>query len=153
MYSMQIEGILNSTTTSFSFVFLDDNVPAVVYASNTFFLSFQLNEDEKSRFPVWCDIVICCPAFAIIRSSLWLFGRTDIRFLLRFIFSFLLFELRKYKFWRHMLYIFVTVIHALMLTYMFCVFCSNRVDFFSCCKEEQSRFFDNMDLMNLYLVV
>lgn len=80
MYSMQIEGILNSTTTSFSFVFLDDNVPAVEYASNTFFLSFQLNEDEKSRFPVWCDIVICCPAFAIIRSSLWVFGRTDTRF-------------------------------------------------------------------------
>lgn len=31
--------------------------------------------------------------------------------ILRFIFSFLLFELRKYKFWRHILYIFATVIH------------------------------------------
>lgn len=64
--------------------------------------------------------------------------------ILRFIFSFLLFELRKYTFWRLVLYIFVTVIHALTVTYIFYVFCSNRVNLFSCCKEEQSRFFDNM---------
>lgn len=63
--------------------------------------------------------------------------------ILRFIFSFLLFELRKYTFWRLVLYIFVTVIHALMVTYIFYVFCSNRVDFFSFCKE-QSKFFENI---------
>lgn len=56
--------------------------------------------------------------------------------ILRFIFSFLLFELRKYTFWRLVLYIFVTVIHALMVTYIFYVFCSNRVDFFHYVKKK-----------------
>lgn len=59
---------------------------------------------------------------------------------LRFILSFLLLELRKYKFWRLMLYIFVTVINALILTYIFCVFCSNRVDFFHVVKKNKADF-------------
>lgn len=69
MYSMQFEGILNSTTRILSR--LDDNV-------NSSRDIFQLNGDEKSRFPVRCDISIHCPAFASIPSSLWVFGRTDI---------------------------------------------------------------------------
>lgn len=77
---MQFEGILHSTTSFLSC--FDDNVKfqPLYYSSNTFFLSFQLNGDEKCRFPVRCDISIHCPAFSIITSSLWVFGRTDIRF-------------------------------------------------------------------------
>lgn len=60
--------------------------------------------------------------------------------ILRLIFSFLLFEFRKYTFWRLVLYIFVTVIHALMVTYIFYVFCSNRVDFFHFVKKNKADF-------------
>lgn len=60
--------------------------------------------------------------------------------ILRVKFSFLLFELRKYTFWRLVLYIFVAVIHALMVTYIYYVFCSNRVDFFHFVKKNKADF-------------
>lgn len=53
--------------------------------------------------------------------------------ILRLIFSFLLFEFRKYTFWRLVLY-------ALMVTYIFYVFCSNRVDFFHFVKKNKADF-------------
>lgn len=107
-----------------------------------------------SYFPYHCMVCLipCVLRYAYMTANIsddimaqveWKWIGFIIFSILRFIFSFLLFELRKYTFWRLVLYIFVTVIHALMVTYIFYVFCSNRVDFFSFCKE-QSKFFENI---------
>ncbi|XP_052689114.1 uncharacterized protein LOC128167432 [Crassostrea angulata] len=58
----------------------------------------------------------------------------------RFILSLFLCIVQKYKFWRLVLYVLITVIHSFVITYLFCLLLSNCVELFNIIKKSKDEF-------------
>lgn len=64
-----------------------------------------------------------------------------ISFIFRFILSFFLFIVQKYRFWRSMLYVLITMIHSLIIAYIFYILCTNCVELLNTIKNSKGDFF------------
>lgn len=58
----------------------------------------------------------------------------------RFILSFILFVVQKYRFYRLVLYVLITVIHSLMFAYLFYIMCTNCVELLNTYKKSKGNF-------------
>lgn len=64
-----------------------------------------------------------------------------ISFIFRFILSFFLFIVQKYRFWRSMLFVLITMVHSLIIAYIFYILCTNCVELLNTIKNSKGDFF------------